>query len=55
MAKRIENIMRDFLWSGKDGSKRDHLVSWEVCCKSKDDGGLGLGNLVSKNISLVAK
>ena len=55
VAKRIENIMRDFLWSRKDDTKRDHLVSWKVCCQSKEDGGLGLGNLVAKNISLVAK
>ena len=34
---------------------RDHLVSWEVCCHPKKEGGLGLGNLVSKNIALGAK
>ena len=33
----------------------DHLVGWEVCCKPKKEGGLGLDNIVSKNKSLAAK
>ena len=47
--------MREFLWSGHGGNKEDNLVRWEICCKPKNEGGLGLGNLVSKNIALVAK
>ena len=30
-------------------------MSWEVCCRHKKEGRLGLSNLVSKNITLVAK
>ena len=41
--------MRDFLWSTVGDSRRDHLVSWEVCYKPKKEGGLGLVNTVSKN------
>lgn len=48
VAYRIEKIMRDFLWSDGGDYKRDHLFSWEVCCRSKENGGLSLGNLVSK-------
>ena len=33
----------------------DHLLSWEVCCKPKNEGGLGIWNLVFENIVLVAK
>jgi len=51
----MERIMRDFLWSGGIESKRDHLVSWEICCRSKEDERLGIGNMVSKNLSLLAK
>lgn len=39
----------------KGKSKKYHLVCWEVCFRPKEDKGLGLGSLVSKNISLVAK
>ena len=55
IAQNIEKLMRDFLWSGVGDSRRDHLVSWEVCCKPEKEGGLGLGNIVSKNKSLAAK
>ncbi|RVX19456.1 LINE-1 retrotransposable element ORF2 protein [Vitis vinifera] len=38
MAGRIERLQRDFLWSGVGEGKRDHLVSWDVVCKSKMKG-----------------
>jgi hypothetical protein len=47
--------MRPFLWSGVNEGKKDHLVNWESCCKPKAEGGLGLGNLVAKNLALVGK
>ena len=37
------------------GKNRDHLVSLEVCCRPKMEGGLGLSNLVSKNIILATQ
>ena len=38
VANTIEKIMRDFLWSGALDKNRDHLVSWEVCCRPKKEG-----------------
>ena len=55
MAEKIERLVRDFLWHGASDSRKDHLVSWDVCCKSKQDGGLEIGILVSKTVALVAK
>ena len=55
VAYNIEKLMRDFFWSGVRDTRRDHLVSWEVCCKPKNKGRLGLGNIVSKNKSLAVK
>ena len=52
VADSLKRIMQDFLWSGCYGNKRDHLVNWGFCCKPKEEGGVGLGNLVS---SLVGK
>ena len=40
---------------GKSDSRRDHLVSWDICCKPKKQGGLVIGNLVLKIYALVAK
>lgn len=50
VAHRIETVMRDFLWSDGGGSKRDLLVSWEVCCRSKKIEGLGPSNFVLKHL-----
>ena len=30
-------------------------MSWDVCHKSKQNGGWGIGSLVSKNVALAAK
>lgn len=51
----MKKIMRDFEGFGADSDKEDHLVSWDRLCRSKADGGLGIGQLVSNNISLVEK
>ena len=45
VAKRLEKLKRDFLWSGVGEGKKDHLLRWEVACKSKEQGGLGLGKI----------
>ncbi|RVX12400.1 Transposon TX1 uncharacterized 149 kDa protein [Vitis vinifera] len=55
VAGRIERLQRDFLWSGVGEGKRDHLVSWDVVCKSKMKGGLGLGRISLRNSALLGK
>lgn len=56
MVNRIEKIMRDFLWSRVVRVKKNiWLDGWYIVGRSKDDCGLGLGNLMSKKVSLMAK
>ncbi|RVW56511.1 putative ribonuclease H protein [Vitis vinifera] len=55
MAAKIERLQRDFLWSGVGEGKRDHLVRWDVVCKPKTIGGLGLGNISWRNLALLGK
>lgn len=47
--------MKNFLWSGVGETSRDYLFHWDVCCLSRADGDLGIGNLISKNVFLLAK
>lgn len=47
--------MRDFLWEGFGKDKSSHLVSWEVVTKTKEFGGLGIGNLLLRNKALLGK
>jgi hypothetical protein len=35
--------------------KKYHLVRWEIICKSKKKGGLGIEDLKRMNISLLCK
>ena len=55
VAKEIEFFMRDFLWEGCDGKVGDHLVAWKKVCLPKVHGGLGMGDLVKRNKSLLLK
>ena len=55
VAKEIESLMRDFLWEGFDGEVGDHLVAWKQVCLPKIYGGLGVGDLVRRNKSLLFK
>ena len=47
--------MRDFLWEGCDSEKGDHLVAWKKACLPKVYSGLGLGELIRRNKSLLFK
>ena len=51
----LEKLQRDFLWSGIGEGKKDHLLKWEVVCKSKEQGGLGFGKITLRNRALMGK
>ena len=53
VAAKIERMQRDFLWSGVGEGKRNHLVSWDVVCKSKAKRGLGFGKIALRNVALL--
>ena len=55
VAVKIERLQRDFLWSGVGEGKRNHLVSWDVVCKSKAKRGLGFEKIVLRNVALLGK
>ena len=45
VVKILENLMRKFLWDGRERGKVDNLVAWDLVVKSKSKGRLGIGNL----------
>ncbi|CAL1352801.1 unnamed protein product [Linum trigynum] len=53
--QRIENIQRDFIWSGLGEQKKIHLVAWERCKIPKKWGGLGIKDLELQNKALICK
>ncbi|KAL9673455.1 hypothetical protein QQ045_029713 [Rhodiola kirilowii] len=42
-----------FLWCGSSDQKGSHLVKWEVVCRDKVEGGLGLKNIEAMNYAMV--
>ncbi|XP_065628619.1 uncharacterized protein LOC136067152 [Quercus suber] len=55
VAKRIEDLQRDFLWNGIGGERKIHLVSWSKVCRPVKNGGLGIQCLRRFNSALLAK
>ena len=53
--KKITAIQRQFLWSGSLDKNSMSLVKWETIQLPKNLGGLSIGNLLHKNISLLFK
>lgn len=41
----IDRVRRQYLWDGNSSSKKRALVNWDLVCKPKKFGGLGLKNL----------
>ena len=47
--KEIHSICSAFLWSGPTLSTRKAKIAWADVCKPRDEGGLGLRNLLEAN------
>ncbi|XP_028056784.1 uncharacterized protein LOC114260796 [Camellia sinensis] len=55
IARKIEKLMRDFLWEGCEEGKGVHLVRWETVSLSRAKGGLAIENIVARNIAFLGK
>lgn len=53
--KKINSICRDFWWGQKGEERKLTMVSWEKMCHSKEEGGVGLRDLCTFNMALLAK
>ena len=53
--KDLTSSIRNFLWSGSSKTTKPIVASWKMCCKSKDNGGLGLRDPIVLNAALLKK
>jgi hypothetical protein len=53
--KKLIGIQRSFLWGGVNRGRKINWVKWEVVCKPKSEGGLGVKDVRLMNVSLLAK
>lgn len=52
---KIEKLQRDFLWFEVGENKRDHLISWDLVCKSKVTRVLRFEKISLRNCTLLRK
>ena len=52
VADMLEKMMKAFLWDIRETGKERSLVAWDLVVRTKETGGLGLGNLKKKNLAL---
>ncbi|GKV33229.1 hypothetical protein SLEP1_g41758 [Rubroshorea leprosula] len=51
----VKTILREFLWGGAELKRKISWVSWEMVCRSKEKGGLGVMDLRRRNWALLGK
>ena len=55
VALKFEKLQRGFLWGDGVEMRKVHAVNWATVCRSKANGGLGIGRVAIKNKALLAK
>lgn len=53
--KEPERAVTQSVWNSTDGGRRTHLLSWDVLCRPKERGGLGLKRAKMMNNAMLAK
>ncbi|KAK2663067.1 hypothetical protein Ddye_001641 [Dipteronia dyeriana] len=55
VAKKLEKLRCVFFWNDNHMRRNIHYVDWDTLCKHKKHGGLGIGKMRDKGLSLIAK
>jgi hypothetical protein len=55
VAKRLERLQQEFLWSGMGDEAKFHLVNWHRVCTPIKAGALGVRNVIKFNQALLLK
>lgn len=50
----MNSYMGHFLWNNTEDKHRYHLASWQLVSQKKEEGGLGILDLRSLNLALLA-
>jgi hypothetical protein len=55
LTNQLDRILRQCLWRDKDGMPKQSLAAWDMICKPKLKGGLGIVNFQKQNAALLLK
>ena len=53
--KRLDFYRSRFFWQSDESKRKYRLAKWDIICRPKDQGGLGIENLEVKNRCLLSK
>ena len=53
--KRLDFFRSRFFWQSDEAKRKYRLARWDILCRPKDQGGLGIENLEIKNKCLMRK
>lgn len=51
----LERISRQFFWDDEEKKRKLHTLSWEILCKPKTFGDLGIRRMKEKSQALLTK
>ena len=52
---KLVRLQRNFLWGGDQQQRKIAWIKWETVCLPKEEGGLGVKDINSFNVSLLGK
>ncbi|CAN0877256.1 LINE-1 retrotransposable element ORF2 protein [Linum grandiflorum] len=55
VCNKIDSRIRNFVWGSLPDERKPHLISWDVVCRPKDQGGLGLRKAKEMNDAFLMK
>ena len=53
--KRLDFYRSRFFWQSDENKSKYRLARWDILCRTKDQGGMGIENLEVKNICMLSK
>jgi hypothetical protein len=53
--KKLDYLRSRFYWQGDGHKKKYRLAKWDIICRPKEQGGLGIHDLEIKNKALISK
>jgi hypothetical protein len=53
--KQLDRTLRQCLWRDNVDTQKQSLAAWEMLCKTKDKGGVGIVNFTKRNEALLLK
>lgn len=53
--KELDKAVRHYIWGSSAERRKIHLINWDVVCRLKERGGLGVRKSEAMNKALLAK